>query len=60
MISYLFNQKDLNHLQRRCVELLKYYDMRVLYHPGKANVVGDALSRLSMSNVYHIEDERKS
>jgi len=33
--------------------------MIVLYHPGKANVVADALSRLSMGSVAHIEEERK-
>ncbi|MUG03566.1 hypothetical protein ECC01_21510 [Bacillus tequilensis] len=33
--------------------------MSVHYHPGKANVVADALSRLSMGSVAHVEDERK-
>src|SRR5688572_32686051 len=33
--------------------------MSVLYHPGKVNVVGDALSRLSMNSVSHVEDEKK-
>ena len=33
--------------------------MSVHYHPGKANVVVDALSRLSMGIVAHVEDERK-
>jgi len=33
--------------------------MSVLYHPGKANVVADALSRVSMGSVAHIEDEKK-
>ena len=33
--------------------------MRVHYHPGKANVVADALSRLSMGSVAHVEEERK-
>ena len=31
--------------QRRWLEYLKYYDLDILYHPGKANVVADALSR---------------
>ena len=35
------------------------YDMSVLYHPGKANVVADALFRMSMGSVSHIEDSRK-
>jgi len=33
--------------------------MSVLYHPDKANVVPDALSRLSMGSVAHIDDEKK-
>ncbi|KAH0784240.1 hypothetical protein KY290_003838 [Solanum tuberosum] len=41
------------------LELLKDYDMRVHYHPGKAIVVADALSRLSMGSVDHVEDEKK-
>ncbi|KAH0670724.1 hypothetical protein KY285_025700 [Solanum tuberosum] len=51
--------KDLNLRQRSWLELLKDYDMSVLYHPGKANVVADALSRLYMGSVAHVEDEKK-
>ncbi|XP_052723852.1 uncharacterized protein LOC128193787 [Vigna angularis] len=38
-------QKELNMRQRRWLEFLKDYDFELLYHPGKANVVADALSR---------------
>src|SRR2546428_13273652 len=38
-------QRELNARQRRWLELLKDYDCTIEYHPGKANVVGDALSR---------------
>ncbi|PHT55763.1 hypothetical protein CQW23_04249 [Capsicum baccatum] len=41
------------------MELLKDYDMSLQYHPGKANVVADALSRLSMSRFYHIEEGKR-
>ena len=33
--------------------------MSVHYHPGKANVVADALSRLSTGSVAHVEEKRK-
>ncbi|KAJ9547079.1 LOW QUALITY PROTEIN: hypothetical protein OSB04_019622 [Centaurea solstitialis] len=42
-LQYLFNQKELN--MRRWIELLSDYDCKILYHPDKANVVADALSR---------------
>ena len=44
-LKYLFTQKELNMRQRRWLELVKDYDLEILYHPGKANVVADALSR---------------
>ncbi|WMV14189.1 hypothetical protein MTR67_007574 [Solanum verrucosum] len=58
-LQYVFNQKDLNLRQRRWLELFKDSDMGVLYHPGKANVVADALSRLSIGSVAHIEEDKK-
>ena len=44
-LRYLFDQKELNMRQRRWMEYLKDYDFELLYHPGKANVEADALSR---------------
>ncbi|KAI5436408.1 hypothetical protein KIW84_022768 [Lathyrus oleraceus] len=47
-LKYLFDQKALNMRQRRWLEFLKDYDFGLNYHPGKANVVADALSRKSL------------
>jgi ribonuclease HI len=49
-LKYIFTQADLNMRQRRWLELIKDYDLEVHYHPGKANVVVDALSRKLQCN----------
>jgi hypothetical protein len=46
-LKYIFTQSNLNLRQIRWLELIKDYDLGVNYHPGKANVVVDALSRRS-------------
>jgi hypothetical protein len=46
-LKYIFTQLNLNLRQRRWLELIKDYDLRINYHPGKANGVADALSRRS-------------
>jgi hypothetical protein len=49
-LKYIFTQPDLNMRQRRWLELIKYYELEVHYHPGKANVVADVLSCKDHSN----------
>jgi hypothetical protein len=54
-LKYIFTQSDLNMGQRRWLELIKYYDIEIHYHPGKANVVADALSRRAHCNYLSME-----
>nr|GEV46382.1 putative reverse transcriptase domain-containing protein [Tanacetum cinerariifolium] len=44
-LQHILDQKELNMRQRRWLELLSDYDCEIRYHPGKGNVVADALSR---------------
>ena len=43
-LKYIFTRRDLNMSQRRWMEYLEDYDFTLYYHPGKVNVVADALS----------------
>ncbi|KAA3488284.1 RNA-directed DNA polymerase (Reverse transcriptase) [Gossypium australe] len=47
-LKYIMTQKDPNLRQRRWLKLLKDYELVIDYHPGKANVVADTLSRKSL------------
>jgi hypothetical protein len=49
-LRYIFTQLDSNMRQRRWLELIKDYELEVHYHPGKANVIVDALSRKAHCN----------
>jgi hypothetical protein len=50
-LKYIFTQNDLNLRKQRWLELIKDYNLEIHYHPGKANVVADALSRKSYVNM---------
>jgi hypothetical protein len=49
-LKYIFTQPDLNMRQRTWLELIKDYELEVYYHPGKANVVTNALSHKAHCN----------
>jgi hypothetical protein len=50
-LKYIFTQSELNMRQRRWLELIKDFELEIHYHPSKANVVADALSRKSQVNM---------
>ena len=50
-LKHLFSQKKLNMRQRRWIKLLKDYDCSILDHPGKPNIVVDALSKKSYGSM---------
>jgi len=54
-LKYFFTQEDLNMRQRRWLELIKDYNLEIHYHLGKANVVADALSRMSYCHSLSME-----
>jgi hypothetical protein len=49
-MKYIFTQLDLNMRQQILLELIKDYELEVHYHPGKENVVADALSHKAHCN----------
>ena len=53
-LKYIFTQRDLNMRQHRWIEFLEDYDFTLHYHPGKANVVADALNRKSRGELASI------
>ncbi|GJW13693.1 putative reverse transcriptase domain-containing protein [Tanacetum coccineum] len=55
-LQYILNQKELNLRQQRWIELLSDYDCEIRYHPGKVNVVADALSRKERNKPLRVEN----
>ena len=53
-LDYVFTQKDLNLRQRRLLEIIKDYDMSVLYHPGKANLVPNTPIQVSTASLAYV------
>jgi hypothetical protein len=54
-LKYIFTQANLNMRQRRWLELIKDYGLEVHYHPGKVNVVVDAISHKSQCNCLSVD-----
>jgi hypothetical protein len=50
-LKYIFTQPDLNLMQQKWLELIKDYDLGINHHPGKTNVVANALSKRSHVNM---------
>ncbi|GJX23036.1 putative reverse transcriptase domain-containing protein [Tanacetum coccineum] len=59
-LQHIFSQKELNMRQRRWIELFNDYDCEIRYHPGKANVVANALSRKERVNPKRVRDMNMS
>lgn len=57
-VKYFFDQRDLNMSQRIWLDLVKDYNCEMLYHPGKTNVVADALSRKARHFVLKVKSFR--
>ncbi|KAK4406374.1 Retrovirus-related Pol polyprotein from transposon.6 [Sesamum angolense] len=59
-LKYILKQNELNLRQRRWIELLKDYDCTIDYHPGKVNVVADALSRKSSNTLANLGNHNQT
>ncbi|GKA16321.1 putative reverse transcriptase domain-containing protein [Tanacetum coccineum] len=55
-LQYILDQKELNMRQRRWLKFLSNYNCEIRYHPGKVNMVANALSRKEGSNPLRVQD----
>ena len=55
----MFTQNEVNLPHRRWLELLKNHVMSILYHPGKGNLVADAISRMTMASVSDVHESKR-
>ncbi|GKA33423.1 putative reverse transcriptase domain-containing protein [Tanacetum coccineum] len=58
-LQHILDQKELNMRQRRWLELLSDYDCEIRYHPRKANIVADALSRKEQNKPLRVKAEHQ-
>jgi hypothetical protein len=58
-LKYIFTQTNLNQRQRRWLELIKDCNIGINYHPGKANIIADALSRRKYYNAMFARQMRQ-
>jgi hypothetical protein len=58
ILKYIFTQSELNLRQRRSLEWIEDYDLNIHYHPGKENVIADALSRKHYCNNMMVQKEQ--
>jgi hypothetical protein len=57
-LKYIFTQSELNIRQRRWLEMIKDYDLNIHYHPGKVNIIADALRCKNYCNNFMVQKEQ--
>lgn len=55
----MFTKNELKLRYKRSLELIKDYDISIIYHPGKSNVIDYSLSMLSIGSITHVDKENR-